>query len=135
MAKYENYVANLDVLRCAYDQDFSNEFIRSGVIAKFIVQSDLPWKLLEAALTYKSLSDVSMSSPRGIIKSAYETYDFIDEELWLSMLAARNESQHIYDARLAEHFISQILDRYIVAFEKLDDDLVAFYGVEQLREW
>ena len=76
-----------------------------------------------------------MSSPKGVIKSAYETYDFIDEDLWLSMLEARNELQHIYDARLAEHLVSQILNHYIAAFEKLDDDLQALYGVEQLREW
>lgn len=92
-------------------------------------------KLLRTALAYEGLSDATMSSPKGVIKSAYETYDFIDEDLWLSMLEARNELQHIYDARLVEYLVSQILNHYIAAFEKLDDDLQALYGVEQLREW
>ena len=76
-----------------------------------------------------------MSSPRSVIKSAYETYDFIDEEVWLGMLAERNELQHIYDVRSAERLVSEILDRHIAEFEKLGDDLVALYGVEQLQQW
>ena len=135
MAKYENYVANLDVLRRAFDQDLTNEFIQSGIIAKFVRQFEFAWKLLKAVLTYEGFMDASTGSPRAVIKSAYQTYDFIDEDLWLDMLAARNESQHIYDDRSAERLVSQILNRYIPAFEKLNNDLVALYGVGQLREW
>ena len=41
MKKYENYVAALEVLRRAPEQDLSNEFVQSGVIDKFTVQFEL----------------------------------------------------------------------------------------------
>ena len=33
-----------------------------------------------------------------ILKTAFTIYDFIDENVWLEMLRARNDMTHIYDA-------------------------------------
>lgn len=35
MKKFENFVANLEVLKRAKDEDLTNEFIISGIIDKF----------------------------------------------------------------------------------------------------
>lgn len=53
---------------------------------------------------------VATCSPRGVIKSACATYDFIDEEVWLAMLNDRNASEHMYDSVLAKRLVTAILD-------------------------
>ena len=79
--KHANYKANLSVLRHAPEQDLQNEFILSGIIDKFAMQFELSWKLLRKTLEYEGRLDAATGSPRGIIKAAYDAYDFIDEGL------------------------------------------------------
>ena len=91
MKKYENYVAALEVLRRAPEQDLSNEFVQSGVIDKFTVQFELGWKLLKRLLAYEGEAVAGTGSPRDIVKAAAALYDFMDEDAWLSMLRDRNK--------------------------------------------
>lgn len=132
MAKYANFRSNLDVLKRAEDQDLSNEFIQSGIIDKFAMQFELAWKLLQKTLAYEGTVEAAVGSPRGIIKAAYKAYDFIDEAVWLEMLTARNESEHVYDSRMAERLVNDIIARYIGTFEKLQESLEDLYGEKLL---
>lgn len=75
MSKFKNYEANLAVLRHAPEQDLGNEFVQSGIIDKFAMQFELAWKLLRKTLEYEGRMDAATGSPRGVIKSAYATYD------------------------------------------------------------
>ena len=45
MKKFENFVANLEVLKRAKDEDLTNEFVISGIIDKFFLQFELSWKV------------------------------------------------------------------------------------------
>ena len=132
MSKFEGYRANLVVLRRAPDQDLNNEFIQSGIIYKFVMQFELSWRLLYKTLEHEGKMSAVTCSPRGVIKSAYATYDFIDTEVWLSMLSDRNASEHVYDSALAERLVTVILDRYISEFEHLLACLIDLYDEEQL---
>lgn len=133
MKKYENYVSNLKVLSSARNEDLSNEFIISGIIDKFFIQFELAWKLLKQLLQYEGNAQAATGSPRSIIKAAYSIYDFIDEEVWLTMLNARNDMTHIYDGQAAKQIVNNILEEYIPAFEALKQDLERLYG-ERLQE-
>lgn len=128
MKKYDNYVANLKVLASAEKEDLSNEFIISGVIDKFFIQFELGWKLLKELLKYEGSPQASSGSPREIIKTAYTVYDFIDENLWLSMLNSRNDMSHIYDGNAAKRMVGQILEQYIPAFEQMQKSIEKQYG-------
>lgn len=133
MKKYENYVSNLKVLSSARNEDLSNEFIISGIIDKFFIQFELGWKLLKQLLQYEGDAQAAIGSPRSIIKAAYAIYDFIDEEVLLTMLNARNDMTHIYDGQAAKQIVNNILEEYIPAFEALTQDLERLYG-ERLQE-
>lgn len=133
MKKYENYVSNLKVLSSARNEDLSNEFIISGIIDKFFIQFELGWKLLKQLLQYEGNAQAATGSPRSIIKAAYSIYDFIDEEVWLTMLNARNDMTYIYDGQAAKQIVNNILEEYIPAFEALKQDLERLYG-ERLQE-
>ena len=58
-------------------------------------------------LRYEGKSAAGSGSPREILKAAYEVYDFIDEDIWLDMLKARNDMTHIYDGNAAENTCQQ----------------------------
>lgn len=133
MAKYSNYKSNLAILVKAPEQDLTNEFVQSGIIDKFTMQFELAWKLMRETLRYEGRQDAATGSPRSVIKVAYAAYDFIDEELWLSMLEDRNAAEHVYDSNLAIRLVNDILDRYISEFENLISILEGMYGKDLLE--
>ena len=122
MKKFDNYVSNLEILRKADSENLENEFIISGIIDKFFIQFELSWKVLKELLRYEGKSAAGSGSPREILKAAYEVYDFIDEDIWLDMLKARNDMTHIYDGNAAKTLVNSILHRYIPEFIKLRDN-------------
>lgn len=128
MRKFENYSNALDVLSQSADQDLGNEFVQSGIIGKFSLQFELGWKLLKELLVFEGESTAVTGSPRDVIKAAYRTYDFMDEELWLSMLRERNSMIHVYDSEAARNLVKDIISKYIPEFLKLRTALIARYG-------
>lgn len=128
MKKFDNYVSNLKVLSNANKEDLENEFVISGIIDKFFIQFELGWKVLKELLRYEGLSVANTGSPREIIKAAYVVYDYLDEEIWLSMLRARNDMTHIYDGDTAKRMVEQILSSYIPEFQKLQQNILDTYG-------
>lgn len=102
MSKFEGYGANLAVFRHALEQDLDDEFIQSEIFYKYVMQFELAWKPLHKTLEYEEKTSAVTYSPRGVIESAYATYDFIDKEVRLLMLNDRNASEHVYDFVLAE---------------------------------
>ena len=128
MRKYENYVSALSSLRRAPEQDLANEFVQSGVIDKFELQFELGWKLFKALLAYEGDPVSATGSPRDVIKTAFQYYDFMDESLWLRMLRDRDDSDHIYDADRARRLVDTVVADYIPEFERVDEGLVRRYG-------
>lgn len=127
MKKYESYMSNLRVLQKADQEDLNNEFIISGIIDRFSLQFELGWKVLKELLKYEGKSIANTGSPREIIKAAYTIYDFIDEEIWLSMLRSRNDMTHIYNGEAAAKLVQTILDKYIPAFETVGQGISLRY--------
>lgn len=128
MKKFENFVANLEVLKRAKDEDLTNEFIISGIIDKFFLQFELSWKVLKELLSYEGRSMAKSGSPREILKAAYATYDYIDEDIWLEMLRARNDMTHIYNGEAARQMVKVILEKYIPVFVEMRERIEKDYG-------
>lgn len=128
MKKFENFVANLEVLKRAKDEDLTNEFIISGIIDRFFLQFELSWKVLKELLSYEGRSVAKSGSPREILKAAYATYDYIDEDIWLEMLRARNDMTHIYNGEAARQMVKVILEKYIPVFVEMRERIEKDYG-------
>lgn len=133
MAKYDNFKSQLSVLHQAPTKDLSDEYIQNGLIAKFSLQFELSWKLLQKVLQYDGRIESASGSPRAVIKAAYSSYDFIDEDRWLSMLDARNEALHVYNAEMANRLVNTIINEYIPTFDDLLANLEKSYSVEILK--
>ena len=128
MKRYEEFARHLAVLRQARAQDLTNEFIVSGIVDKFFIQFELGWKLLKDLMRYEGRAVSASGSPRAILKEAYLLFDFLDEDMWLTMLRARNDMTHIYSSARAEALVEEILTRYIPAFEQMKRGLSERYG-------
>ena len=63
-----------------------------------------------------------------IIKQAYQYYPFIEEDVWLDMLSQRNNMAHIYNGNAAKELASEIIRRFIPAFEKLEKSICERYA-------
>ena len=133
MKKFDNFFSNLAVLQTADKEDLENEFIVSGIISKFYAQFELGWKVLKELLKYEGRAEANTGSPREILKAAHTVYDFIDENLWLSMLRERNNTAHMYDAEAALILVENILRDYIPAFVRMREAVLARYA-ERLAE-
>jgi nucleotidyltransferase substrate binding protein (TIGR01987 family) len=127
MKKFENYRNNLRILATAKEQDLNNEFIVGGIIDKFYIQFELGWKVLKELLAYEGVAAAKNGSPREIIKEAYQFYTCIDEDVWLDMLAQRNNSAHIYNALIARELTNKIILDFVPAFQALESSIESRY--------
>ena len=128
MRKYENFRSQLDVLRRADSVDLTDEFVMSGVASKFSLELELAWKLLKETLAYEGVEAAASGSPRTILKAAFATYDFLDEDVWLEMLKARNDLSHIYDEDAERAVVDCVIQAYIPAFNRLEKGLNELYS-------
>ncbi len=83
-------------------------------------------------MKYEGRSEANTGSPREIIKTAYAVYDFIDEDIWLSMLNARNDTAHIYDGNAAKTLVADIISLYIPEFEHMKSSILSKYPEMQI---
>lgn len=130
MKKFDHFKSNLKILEKVDKEDLTNEFILGGIIDKFFIQFELGWKVLKELLTYEGQAVAASGSPRMILKAAFTIYDFLEEELWLNMLKARNDMTHIYDFSAAKRMVEIILKDYIPAFQRMKEEIEDIYGNE-----
>lgn len=128
MKKFDNFASHLAVLQKSPEQDRSNEFIVSGIIDKFFIQFELGWKMLKELLIYEGISSGNTGAPREIIKTAYQCFDFINEERWLLMLRERNNTAHIYNGEAAKKLTDRIIEEFIPEFINLKSGIEERYG-------
>ena len=115
-SKINGYLVGMETLRTAKDQDLSNVIVLDGLIHRFEFQFERSIKLIRAMLKYEGI--VSIDSPRDVLKEAYATYDFIDEDVWLDMIIDYVDTRNIPDYNERQRMLVQnILDRYLPAFE------------------
>lgn len=127
MKKFDNFCTHLKILQMANEQDMTNEFIVSGVIDKFTIQFELGWKVMKELLIYEGIGAGQTGSPREIIKAAYRCFDFIDEEIWLTMLKERNNTAHIYDGDAAKKLAEKVVTDFIPEFVAVQENIQERY--------
>lgn len=130
MKRFDHYRSALKVLATASSQDLANEFIQGGIIDKFFVQFELGWKLFKTLLAHEGAPIAASGSPREIIKAAYRYFDMLDEEIWLEMLRARNDTAHVYNGQAARALVDTIIERYIPEFKHVQQAVIERYGDE-----
>ena len=109
------------------EQDLTNEFIIGGIIVKFSLQFELGRKVLKELLRYEGVAVAATGSPREILKAAYKIYPCMDENIWLGMLAQRNNMAHMYDGAAAAELAGRVINDFIPAFQELEKSIEEKY--------
>lgn len=115
MKKKENYLKALNNLVKSFEKFYppKEQFFITGLIAHYDICFEQSWKALREELIENGISRDKLNSPRFVIKHAFYEQLINNEEAWLKMLKARNESTHIYDDELAKNLINIIKEEFL----------------------
>lgn len=100
--------------------DLNDELLRAGLIQTFEFNFELGWKTLKDYLNGEGLL---VSSPRDVIKQAFQENYIENAEVWIKALEDRNKTSHLYDENIAIGIAKNIQTKYINLFNNLEDFL------------
>ena len=132
MKKYENFcnvLANL--LEGLKLEEPYSAITQMGIAACFNHCFELSWKLMKETLENHGFSEDSISSPRAIIKLAFQSGMIKNQERWFAILKARNLLSHIYSGDASLETIRLIKSEYVNAFTDLKAEIDEHWIVDE----
>ncbi len=96
--------------------EITKEVYRDSIIKKYETLEDLTWKLLSKIFKAAGLE---INNPRGCYKQAFKEGLIEDINIWNDILMSRNATSRIYEEVDYETIKNDIVNKYIVAIEKL----------------
>ena len=90
---------------------------QQGLIQSFEFTHELAWKMLKDYLEYQGISNVVGS--RDASRFAFQNALTNDGEVWMQMIAARNQTSHTYNIKIAQAVVDSILSQFYPAFNQL----------------
>lgn len=116
LSKFSEAVKRLEEAVSDYNS-YNVSSIRDGVIQRFEFCRELAWKAAREYLIEQGYTDIN--SPKAVMKQAYADNLINDEQLWIELLNARNQTSHIYDEETASDIFEKIRNKYINQFNEL----------------
>ena len=124
MKKYDNFCKALinleDIYR--YEEPYDH-VVLTGLVALFEICFEQSWKCMKEVLAAEGIEAAASSSPKLIIKEAYQTGLIIDADNWILALAARNNVAHSYNELIAKDIVQQTKEKFVPLFRKLREDV------------
>ena len=121
--KFENLTNAVERLRegvQAY-QENPAKIIRDGVIQRFEFTCELAWKTTHEFLLDQGFTE--LNSTKATMRKAFSYGLIDDEQAWIALLNARNQTSHLYDDATAQEIYSQIESEFMSLFDKLIEQL------------
>ena len=91
-----------------------------GLIQAFEFTHELAWNTLKDFLESRGASPV-IDGSRDATREAFVVGLLTDGEVWMNMIAHRNEWSHTYNQQTADAIAQAILTRYVAEFEIFQD--------------
>lgn len=82
------------------------DYLQDATIQRFELCIELYWKILKKFLSYE---EVETTTPRDVLKKAYQFKLIDDEKIWLQMMHDRNKTSHVYKQEVARQVFENIL--------------------------
>ena len=119
MKKFEEVKKLYRTMSKEYAEHSDSFSFISGITSDFDRLFELCWKTLkEYMLKEKFIMAARTGSPKDILKLAYQQEIINDEEVWLKMLADRNDDTHHYNESVARSYVARIEREY---FDQIGD--------------
>jgi len=118
--RFSNYEKAFQSLTEAVDLSRERELSaleQQGLIQSFEFTHELAWKVLKDYLEYQGVAEVVGS--RDASRFAFQNSLIQDGEVWMQMIAARNQTSHTYNLKIAQAVVDSILIQFYPAFNQL----------------
>ena len=124
MKKYDNFCAAFRNLKdvFSYEEPYNN-VVLTGLVALYEICFEQSWKLMKELLEENGVAEAKTGSPRQILKSAYQAGLFLEEDLWMEALAARNNVAHAYHQAVDIDIVRQTKNVYFSMFADLKKEI------------
>lgn len=115
--RFENFEKAFILLRSSFEnQSEFSELEKEGIVQRFEYTFELAWKTLKDYIEYNGII-IEETTPRRVIKKAFETNIIKDGDLWIKMLVQRNLLSHTYNQETFDLSIDLIKNDYINLLE------------------
>ena len=124
MRKYDNFCSalkNLEKIQ-TYQEPYDIVTL-TGLVGLYEICFEQAWKLMKELLTEHGIAEGATSSPKMILKTAFQAGMIRDEELWLHALQQRNNIAHSYNENIALDIVRQTQEQFYPMFCELKTDL------------
>ena len=99
---------------------------QQGLIQTFKFTHELAWKVLKDYLEYQGVAEIVGS--RDASRLAFQNSLVLDGEVWMQMIAARNQTAHTYNLKIAQAVVESILNQFYPAFKQFAQKFDALVG-------
>ena len=107
--RFQNFEKAFKILEEAVQRESDDKIIRAGIIQTFEFTFELAWKTLK---DYLKFCGFDVSSPRDVIKQAFQEDYITDGAVWLDALEKRNVMTHTYNEEQAKEAVRLIKENY-----------------------
>jgi len=90
---------------------------QQGLIQSFEFTHELAWKMLKDYLEYQGITNLVGS--RDASRLAFQNELIQDGEVWMQMIAARNQTSRTYNIKVAQAVVESILMQFYPALHQL----------------
>lgn len=118
--RYSNYLKALQSLTEAVELSRLRALTpleQQGLIQSFEFTHELAWKVLKDYFEYQGITNIVGS--RDASRVAFQHSLIQDGEVWMLMIAARNQTSHTYNLKVAQAVVESILNQFYPAFDQL----------------
>ena len=128
LQRFSNYKKALSRLKEFIDKDKLNKLEEQGLIKAFEYTYELAWNTIKDF--YENQGETGIQGAKDSFRLAFNRGVISDGELWMRMIADRNNTTHTYNENTAKEIVNNILENYFVLFIELQDKL----GEAELNE-
>ncbi|MCM0036508.1 MAG: nucleotidyltransferase substrate binding protein [Burkholderiaceae bacterium] len=118
--RFSNYTKAFQSLTEAVELSQQRELSsleKQGLIQSFEFTHELAWKMLKDYLEYQGITNIVGS--RDASRVAFQNTLIQDGEVWMQMIAARNQTSHTYNIKVAQAVVDSILMQFYPALNQL----------------
>lgn len=118
--RFSNYIKAFQSLTEAVELSQQRELSsleQQGLIQSFEFTHELAWKMLKDYLEYQGITNIVGS--RDASRVAFQNTLIQDGEVWMQMIAARNQTSHTYNIKVAQAVAESILMQFYPALNQL----------------
>lgn len=119
--RFNNFVNACRLLGEALSIESPTDLEKEGLIQRFEYTFELGWKTLKDYLEHQGFAEIvgfkdsiRLSFSNGIIRNG---------EIWMRMIADRNQTSHLYDSDIVTMIVEHISKDYYPAFIDLTETL------------